>query len=1178
MPSNELIVSFADFKDCFVALPQSWASAVLDITRKSQSYHTVLELTWSKPTKSSTQTKSKQEVSKAYVGWSGAVNTLSSRQSQAATTNGNAGSSFQDIFAAHGGLVSGTEKLEFLEIDAKFGKAIGLVAGSKVSVQICKSVPIASTVNVEPVSEDDWEILELNADYIETHLLHQIKVVYVDQVIPVWVNKTTILQIRVADTTPPPTTESPCQLLHLNTEVIIAPKVRKLNSTISPTSDTSHPAKTIMPSCLLRGYKDLELESDVTDNLEKEKREGLHLTIHPQTLNVLLPDKDVENVTIDEINQKYFAKLRPIFPASNDKQSQQQQNNESSSSSSTPSTSAASNAPSSPQSSLYPSSHVPYLISTFSVSTSIPTHSISLSSSLFAACQFKRINLDSYNIWTTQENEHGAVVMVMVQLVGKKEEAKEREVVIKKVVKKGEKKQEWRRKVTLKKKQDSKSAEDMLNELKTLAIPLTNSCVVHFSEHLYHISFPSFPAASRPRIDNFISSSSTLTKLQISDPIVLPDETNSFLHQVSGLDEPDTPKMAAIDEVIENCVSYTTAALGRKKGLNDDGVGGILLHGKKGTGKSSILKVLQAEFSKNEIRPFMLSISCTALLDTPVLKTTSRLKRLFEIAEWLSPSIVFMDDLDKLIPAEQENTDTTRTSLLTDTLITLYRQSNETSKVLIIATVQAQTNLNRGVLDRGILSEIVKMGEFGRKDREKILNTLIKNSEHEIDDAIDTLAIANSTEGYVGGDLDVLLSRASRQAISRTITEQNSNSDSSSPNTVSVRLTQSDITAAMKGYTPYSLKGIKLQKESKIGWKDIGGLEETKKVLLETLEWPNKYAMVFKKCPLRLRSGILLYGYPGCGKTMLASAVAKECGLNFVSVKGPELLNKYIGASEKSVRDLFERASSAKPCILFFDEFDSIAPRRGHDNTGVTDRVVNQLLTMMDGAEGLEGVYVLAATSRPDLIDPALLRPGRLDKSLLCPLPDYPARLSILEAVASKLHLHSSISLSDIAEKTEFFSGADLQGLLYNAHLEAVHDVIEDEEGDGSGGPVPEKVNGKQKGEVGVDVEFKVLNDTEENTTRAAKEAIKKRISTIYKSYLQSENLRSDGIMNKESLPEDTDNRKDIVIRDEHILKSLQSMRPSISEVDRKRFAKIYDEFINGKTGGVNPGSRATLA
>lgn len=195
---------------------------------------------------------------------------------------------------------------------------------------------------------------------------------------------------------------------------------------------------------------------------------------------------------------------------------------------------------------------------------------------------------------------------------------------------------------------------------------------------------------------------------------------------------------------------------------------------------------------------------------------------------------------------------------------------------------------------------------------------------------------------------------------------------------------------------------------------------------------------------MRLRSGILLYGYPGCGKTLLASAIAGQCGLNFISIKGPEILNKYIGASEQSVRELFERAQAAKPCILFFDEFDSIAPKRGHDSTGVTDRVVNQMLTQMDGAEGLDGVYVLAATSRPDLIDSALLRPGRLDKSVICDMPNYEDRLDILRSITTKMDLADDVKLEEIAEKTNGFSGADMQGLGYNAYLKAVHVRLEE--------------------------------------------------------------------------------------------------------------------------------------
>ena len=235
-----------------------------------------------------------------------------------------------------------------------------------------------------------------------------------------------------------------------------------------------------------------------------------------------------------------------------------------------------------------------------------------------------------------------------------------------------------------------------------------------------------------------------------------------------------------------------------------------------------------------------------------------------------------------------------------------------------------------------------------------------KNEGFLLDPELDFLDLAGETDGYMPGDLILLVSRARNEALIRAVSETSAQKDLDV-----VQLGRADFNSALKGFTPASLRNVTLQ-TSTTRFDSIGGLRETRRVLLETLQYPTKYAPIFAQCPLRLRSGLLLYGFPGCGKTLLASAVAGECGLNFISVKGPEILNKYIGASEKSVRDLFERASAARPCVLFFDEFDSIAPKRGHDSTGVTDRVVNQMLTQMDGAEGLEGVYVLAATRRVD--------------------------------------------------------------------------------------------------------------------------------------------------------------------------------------------------------------------
>jgi peroxin-1 len=443
---------------------------------------------------------------------------------------------------------------------------------------------------------------------------------------------------------------------------------------------------------------------------------------------------------------------------------------------------------------------------------------------------------------------------------------------------------------------------------------------------------------------------------------------------------------------------------------------------------------------------------------------------------------------------------------------------------------------------------------------------------------IDLVSVATETEGYLAADLKALIERAVHEGAVRSIKKRLNTSSDDVDSGIDVEtpphpftLTQEDFQTAQEGFVPSSLRGVKLQ-SSGVNWADIGGLNETRKTLLETLEWPTKYASIFANCPLRLRSGLLLFGYPGCGKTLLASAVAKECGLNFISVKGPELLNKYIGASEKSVRDLFERAQAARPCVLFFDEFDSIAPRRGHDSTGVTDRVVNQMLTQMDGAEGLDGVYVLAATSRPDLIDPALLRPGRLDKALLCGLPTLEERLEILHALGRKMTLSDDVDLNHYAELTEGLSGADLQAFLYNAHLESIHSAIaidsfEQRSSKGS----DERAETKSS--------FLMLggsNELEKKAplTLAERGQIESRLNMIKKAYSGTSSAAMSKV-SRQQVEKIEEQRHAAIITLEHLNKSLKNTRPSITIDEHRRLKAIYDEFVTGRTGELPSGEAA---
>lgn len=317
---------------------------------------------------------------------------------------------------------------------------------------------------------------------------------------------------------------------------------------------------------------------------------------------------------------------------------------------------------------------------------------------------------------------------------------------------------------------------------------------------------------------------------------------------------------------------------------------------------------------------------------------------------------------------------------------------------------------------------------------------ILKRSLQCSDDIL--LDIASKCDGYDAYDLEILVDRSVHAATGRFFT-----SDLGAGRQEKPLLLKDDFLHAMHEFVPVAMRDITKPAADggRSGWEDVGGLNDIRNAIIEMIELPSKFPNIFAQAPLRMRSNVLLYGPPGCGKTHIVGAAAAACSLRFISVKGPELLNKYIGASEQAVRDIFSKAAAAAPCLLFFDEFDSIAPKRGHDNTGVTDRVVNQFLTELDGVEVLTGVFVFAATSRPDLLDAALLRPGRLDRLLFCDFPSQRERLEILSVLSRKLPLESDVDLDGVARLTEGFSGADLQALLSDAQLEAVHDLLDSE-------------------------------------------------------------------------------------------------------------------------------------
>lgn len=670
----------------------------------------------------------------------------------------------------------------------------------------------------------------------------------------------------------------------------------------------------------------------------------------------------------------------------------------------------------------------------------------------------------------------------------------------------------------------------------------------------------------------------------------------------------------------------------------------VLLTGALGSGKTSVAQSVSAYLRQNQLFHTTYFPCRTLVNDESRIGTIKEsLNRLFLNASWGArlggKALLVLDDLDRLCPAETElqvGSENGRSRQVSEAICSMVRQyCGRGSNITLLATAQGKESLHNVLVGGHLVREIVALRAPDKAARRTIMEAITsQNAVPEVDDTVsnqdgsrpqtadgstggdenawmdgasppsrfqtppkpvgfaiqgdlDLLDIAGETDGYMPGDLSLLISRARNEAIMRSLAENTGDND-----VQAVPLGRADFDNALKGFTPASLRNVTLQ-SSTTTFDSIGGLTETRQVLLETLQYPTKYAPIFAQCPLRLRSGILLYGFPGCGKTLLASAVAGECGLNFISVKGPEILNKYIGASEKSVRDLFERAQAAKPCVLFFDEFDSIAPKRGHDSTGVTDRVVNQLLTLMDGAEGLSGVYVLAATSRPDLIDPALLRPGRLDKSILCGFPDLEERVDIIRAIGKKAKLSEAVlqsdgDLAEIAKRTDGFSGADLQALISNAQLEAIQDVLKDVDGvNGENGSArrsgQKHVAGKSNGVTSHSfMQFRYGNDdsSEEQGQRGSTRSSELAQQALIAAKLESIRLSRKRAKQRGAVA-DTDNvrtngkdneQKEVIIQWRHLVKALDGTRTSISREQRSLLERIYREFVVGRSGEMRDG------
>ncbi|BBD71954.1 ATPase AAA [Sulfodiicoccus acidiphilus] len=465
---------------------------------------------------------------------------------------------------------------------------------------------------------------------------------------------------------------------------------------------------------------------------------------------------------------------------------------------------------------------------------------------------------------------------------------------------------------------------------------------------------------------------------------------------------------------------------------------GILLYGPPGTGKTLLARALA-----NEVGAYFTSINGPEIMSKFYGESEQRLREIFDEAEKNAPSIVFIDEIDAIAPKREEVTGEVEKRVVAQ-LLTLMDGIKGRGRLVVIGATNRPDALDPALRRPGRFDREIEIRPPDVKARREILEVHTRNMPKAADVNLDK--IAEMTNGYTGADIAALAKEAALSALRRFIGTGKINLEQStipSEALKELQVTMEDFLNGMKVVQPSLLREIYVEVPT-VRWSDVGGLEDVKQQLKEAVEWPMKRPDVFEQMGIRPPKGILLFGPPGTGKTLLAKAVATESGANFVAVRGPEVLSKWVGESEKAVREIFRKAREAAPAVIFFDEIDSITPIRGAGrDSGVTERIVNQLLTEMDGIVPLNRVVVIGATNRPDIVDPALLRPGRFDRLIYVPPPDRQARLDILKIHTKGVKLDPSFSLEQLADRTEGYTGADLEALVREAVMIALREKFE---------------------------------------------------------------------------------------------------------------------------------------